>query len=393
MLREEVEESKPAEELPVVATIESEAEEAVEDITQQAQETEEVLTTEQVESELVEEEQLELKPEENLKEQIASHEDDDIAEGVESKQEDDSGQEEVRDVDDVAKLEIDDADQKFEEPIVNIDDQAEIDTAKNTQVETETPDVTAEPVPEVVLESLEEEAPRQELERLSDDEDVEYSEEPEDIEEEKTGIPALGKEAPVIISSPEFEEPVQLDSVKSPKSFTTEEDIISDVEDKITPIGSTPNTNNAPPLSQVLTSSSSFAAVSLPPSSSENEYENIKAVADEGEAPESTIPTSNTFTDKNNDEFTLSSNTPATTQTRPISSNQEPKKPVLLSKGSEATLQTSNIDGSALKIPGGYPTTPEAGSVTSSNPPSPAKDRAVGTKRTTLLSRFKSLFK
>ncbi|KAG7664639.1 uncharacterized protein J8A68_001864 [[Candida] subhashii] len=287
-----------------------------------------------------------------------------------------------------------------------IEEQPEQEQTKEAAIVEEQPKEAAivedQPKEAAIVEEQPEEQPEEEF--------VEPEVEEEEEPEEEPAAEAI-KEAPVVVETPEIEEPVQIDSIKSPKSFATEEDILSDFDDKVAPIsalgaaGVTATAAVAAPqhLSQVLTSSSSFAAVSLPPSSSE--YENVHPEEEE-EQPEQLVedqesnvpPTTKSSADKNNDEFTLSSNTPATTTTRPVSSIQD-VKPALLSKTSESTLQAKVEDKTTsssgdFKIPGGYPTSPEVGSAASSTTAaSPKKEKTAVSKRGNLISRFKSLFR
>ncbi|KAK6465477.1 hypothetical protein DFJ63DRAFT_310569 [Scheffersomyces coipomensis] len=183
-------------------------------------------------------------------------------------------------------------------------------------------------------------------------------------------------------------------------SNVDDDNIMSDIETKSSPtLKSQAQTNN---LTQVLTSSSSFAAVSIPSNyDSTHDYENVNKdidpVTDDFSTPTNSVLNSTVLSEKN---------------TAAPSVN----KPNLLAINSESTLSnTSNVplpsSGTAatstndeehehddvveiLKAPGGYPTTPE---LSNSNPPTPTKatssNSEKGRRGENLISRFKSLFR
>ncbi|RLV93064.1 putative ABC transporter ATP-binding protein/permease [Spathaspora sp. JA1] len=213
----------------------------------------------------------------------------------------------------------------------------------------------------------------------------------EQFEEDKDYSPENEINASAVIVSEE--DPVQVEtpelSIQSP-IITSEDEIISDIDDKSTSPVSSPQPAQQQSLSQILTSSSSFAAVSLPPSSSDQDYEHLQGEEVEEEFNTPTNSLGNSSVLKPNDEFTLSSNqataTTATTATTAGSANiDKPVKPVLLSQPSESTIEVS--EENIIKIPGGYPASPEPKTTASVSP------RKEAGKRENLISRFKSLFR
>ncbi|KAK6457890.1 uncharacterized protein RJT20DRAFT_125773 [Scheffersomyces xylosifermentans] len=222
--------------------------------------------------------------------------------------------------------------------------------------------------------------------------------------------------APVAVNSPVpvEEEPVPSKDVPvivspaAPKA--TEDDILSDLDDA-------PKDH----LTQVLTSSSSFAAVSIPSSHDDaNDFEHLASSKDTpvaGTSNHDDVDVDDQFNTPTNSLFNstvLNQSahvTPnsvkggnSTADTSIINSRNSSfaggNKPNLLSQNSDATLNNTKAETEAsepvkkndkdvveiLKAPGGYPPSPER---TASSTPT---KEAAG-KRDTLISRFKGLFK
>ncbi|KAL6453694.1 CRP1 Cruciform DNA-recognizing protein 1 [Candida maltosa Xu316] len=181
-------------------------------------------------------------------------------------------------------------------------------------------------------------------------------------------------------------------SSKSPsKSVITEDDIISDFDTSVQAHASGEElpkpVSNQQPLTQVLTSTSSFAAISSPPSSSD--YEKLEKYEDDDETEYNTAANSG-ITTKDTKENPL------------VADYQEnkPVKPVLLSHVSESTLEgsaTETTGSNAPKIPGHYPSSPEHKSSSTTSLSGSAnniqKESEYTGKRESLISRFKSFFR
>ncbi|KAK6197482.1 uncharacterized protein RJT21DRAFT_116411 [Scheffersomyces amazonensis] len=216
--------------------------------------------------------------------------------------------------------------------------------------------------------------------------------------------PAATSAAPAQTESEETYDEVVTEKdfpAESPVVIGTEDDgLLSDYEAK-SPTSTSTNTfaaskSNTDNLTQVLTGSSSFAAVSIPSSSnSTNDYENLNH---------------NSNIDNVIDDFSTPTNSVLNSTVLPERSQQTVNKPNLLSINSESTLSNaSNVPKDSvssaaddddvveiLKAPGGYPTTPEksipnSNSAASTAIPSRTADK---TRRgENLISRFKSLFR
>ncbi|EGW34826.1 uncharacterized protein SPAPADRAFT_57915 [Spathaspora passalidarum NRRL Y-27907] len=214
------------------------------------------------------------------------------------------------------------------------------------------------------------------------EEDTHYS--PEN--EINSSAVLVSEEDPVHVEVPEH-------SIQSPSKsiITSEDEIISDIDEKSSsPISTQPVHAQQQSLSQVLTSSSSFAAVSLPPSSSEQDYEHLKGEDADAEEDFDTPTNSlgNSSADKQNDEFTLSSNQATTAAT---AASDKPIKPVLLSQPSESTIEMTKEN--IMKIPGGYPASPEPKATAAAAAAAASPKKEAGSRRENLISRFKSLFR
>lgn len=210
--------------------------------------------------------------------------------------------------------------------------------------------------------------------------------------------PTLQEEQPQILEESgiedheSFVEPVV--SLKSPsKSIITEEDIISDIDShgdnapKKSSDLPQPSSNHQT-LNQVLTPSSSFAAVSSPPLSSD--YEHLDLKRDDQETEYNTAANSGISTETKENEI--------------VSTFQEnkPVKPVLLPHDSESTLERSGSENNANnnnspRIPGHYPSSPEhksssTASLQSGNNVGENDSQYTG-KRESLISRLRNLFR
>lgn len=229
---------------------------------------------------------------------------------------------------------------------------------------------------------------------------VEVSEEsvPDANDDEETPEELVAEDLPrdTVVVNEDHESFVEPEiSLKSPsKSIITEDDVISDLdtEDHTSKHkGELPQPSShqqQQPLTQVLTSSSSFAAISSPPLSSDYEnlekYDNEQAKndleEDDDETDYNTASNSGIYTDKNDNPLVATYK------------ENKPVKPVLLAHDSETT-----IGATTPKIPGHYPTSPEhkSSSTTSlsSNSNANSKEPTYTGKRESLISRFKSLFR
>lgn len=189
-----------------------------------------------------------------------------------------------------------------------------------------------------------------------------------------------------------FVEPVV--SLKSPsKSIITEDDIISDIDSHGDNVpkksGDLPQPSSTQQtLNQVLTPSSSFAAVSSPPVSSD--YEHLDTKHEDQETEYNTAANSGVSTDTQGNEI--------------VSTFQEnkPVKPVLLPHDSESTLEitgseTNTNNNNSARIPGHYPSSPEhksssTASLQSGNNAGENDSQYTG-KRESLISRLRNLFR
>ncbi|RCK60417.1 Cruciform DNA-recognizing protein 1 [Candida viswanathii] len=220
------------------------------------------------------------------------------------------------------------------------------------------------------------------------------------VEEEPEEVAAEDVSRDTVVVHEDHESFVEPDvALKSPsKSIITEDDVISDLDTT----GHTTRTHDElphpsvqqqqQPLTQVLTSSSSFAAISSPPLSSD--YEHLEKY--DNEEPEQ-------LEDEDDEtDYNTAANSGISTEKKDnplVAAYQEnkPVKPVLLTHVSETTIDASSAGETTPKIPGHYPTTPEhkSSSTTSlsSNNNVTQKESTYTGKRESLISRFKSLFR
>ncbi|RCK56638.1 hypothetical protein Cantr_05197 [Candida viswanathii] len=220
------------------------------------------------------------------------------------------------------------------------------------------------------------------------------------VEEEPEEFAAEDVPRDTVVVHEDHESFVEPDvSLKSPsKSIITEDDVISDLD-------TTGHTTRAhdelphpsvqqqqQPLTQVLTSSSSFAAISSPPLSSD--YEHLEKYDNEEPAQ--------LEDDDDETDYNTAANSGISTEKKDsplVAAYQEnkPVKPVLLTHVSETTIDASSAGETTPKIPGHYPTSPEhkSSSTTSlsSNNNVTQKESTYTGKRESLISRFKSLFR
>ncbi|ABN65678.2 hypothetical protein PICST_67240 [Scheffersomyces stipitis CBS 6054] len=224
-------------------------------------------------------------------------------------------------------------------------------------------------------------------------------------------------EAPEVVEVPEDAEPEIHHISEAPEVVSlpvkVEDDILSDLEDV---------KSKDQNLTQVLTSSSSFAAVSIPSSSDgTNDYEHldshrdiVTSAHDEGDDDQYNTPTNSLFNsavlNKGKDTVSVPA-TPSSTSNKgsfstgdtSINSRENSfasgNKPKLVAQDSDATLSnvttgttdknnTANDVVEILKAPGGYPASPER-----SSPVDIGTSKESQGKRDTLISRFRSLFR
>ncbi|ODV79109.1 uncharacterized protein CANTADRAFT_6284 [Suhomyces tanzawaensis NRRL Y-17324] len=193
------------------------------------------------------------------------------------------------------------------------------------------------------------------------------------------------------------------------ESFPTDEDLLSDFDESVdvsgtkrTPVN-TDASSKSDRLTQVLTSSSSFAAVSL--LSSENDFHDI------GDQPASVVE-EDQFNTPTNSLFNSVVLPSSTVEDRDASAPEQPDgsntantsianfninsrnnsftKPKLATNASDSTIpRTSHEVVAILKAPGGYPVSPKDKNEDLQSPRNPS---GIG-KRENLISRFKGLFK